>query len=287
MWCSHCQQDVPAFASPKSESKVRCARCGDVLSMRASNSAAKTADISEAYECEPDAADAAATSARVASTATASRPPITFDDWEFDEDLRAVDRLVRSLNVVGQATSADDDSLSLLPDGMHRTLPNWHAHLAANPAANPAATGSQHKQPPRAKRSRRSPFFSWTILLLGLMTFVCGTVLLGWSLLEGRDDLWNLGMPLALVGQVALLVSLIFQLDGLWQSNRETVSTLDKLDDQVHNLRHATTLLSGSHSTPGQSFYVHMADGASPQLLLADLKGQLDLLSVKLSDERR
>ncbi len=119
------------------------------------------------------------------------------------------------------------------------------------------------------------------------MTFVCGAVLLGWSFVEARSELWNLGMPLTLFGQAALLIGLILQLDGLWQSNRETASTLDELDDEVHNLRHATTLLTSTHSTSAQSFYVHMADGASPQLLLADLKGQLDLLAMKLANERR
>ena len=45
------------------------------------------------------------------------------------------------------------------------------------------------------------------------------------------------------------------------------------------------TLLGTSHGSPAGSFYAHMARGASPQLLLADLKSQLDLLAVKLGQK--
>jgi hypothetical protein len=34
-----------------------------------------------------------------------------------------------------------------------------------------------------------------------------------------------------------------------------------------------------THSSAAQAFYAHMADQASPYLLLADLKGQLDLVA--------
>jgi len=122
---------------------------------------------------------------------------------------------------------------------------------------------------------------------LGLMMFVCGGVLLGWSLLSGRGELWSLGLPLILIGQAALIVGLVFQLDGLWQSNRETSQTLEQLDDQLHDLQHATTMLGTTHSGGARSFYAHMAEGASPQMLLTDLKGQMDLLAVRLAQTQR
>lgn len=119
------------------------------------------------------------------------------------------------------------------------------------------------------------------------MCLACGGVLLGWSLVTGRSELWNLGLPLALLGQAGLLVGLVLQLENLWQSNRETTHTLDELDEQLLELRHATTLLTTTHSTSAQSFYTHLAEGASPQLMLADLKGQLDLLAVKMAKVSR
>ena len=125
------------------------------------------------------------------------------------------------------------------------------------------------------------------MLALGLALFACGAVLLGWSFAAGRSDLWPIGLPLALGGQAGLIVGLVLQLEGLWQSNRRTEKTLGDLDDELGRVRHATTLLSTSKSASGQSFYAHMAEGASPQLLLADLKGQLDLLAQQMASGRR
>jgi hypothetical protein len=124
---------------------------------------------------------------------------------------------------------------------------------------------------------------SWLILSLGLAVIACGGVLLGWSVIGQRDDLWPVGMPLALIGQAALIVGLVLQLDGLSHNSRKTSEALSELDDELKNVRQATTLLSTSHTGGAQSFYFHLAEGASPQLLLADLKGQMDLLAQHMS----
>jgi hypothetical protein len=124
------------------------------------------------------------------------------------------------------------------------------------------------------------------MLSIGLMAFVFGGVLLGWSFATDRTDLWRLGMPFAMGGQAALIIGLVFQLDGLSKSNRSASHALEELDSQLDELRHATSLLSTTRTSPSQSFYLHMADGASPKLLLADLKGQLDLLAERMADTR-
>jgi len=121
---------------------------------------------------------------------------------------------------------------------------------------------------------------------LGSMCFVCGVVLLGWAYASGRGELWSLGIPLTLVGQAGLIVGLVFQLENLWRTNRDTTHALDQLDEQLDQLQHTTTLMTTTHTGAAQSFYAHMAENAAPHLLLADLKGQLDLLAVKLSHER-
>jgi hypothetical protein len=138
---------------------------------------------------------------------------------------------------------------------------------------------------PSRKPRRASPLV-WGMLSLGLMAFVCGAVLLGWSLATGRADLWSLGMPITLGGQFALLLGLLLQLESLWEGNRNTVDKLDEVDDRLDDLKQTAALLSSSHSSPAQAFYVHMAGGASPHLLLADLKGQLDLLAVQMAKSR-
>jgi hypothetical protein len=55
----------------------------------------------------------------------------------------------------------------------------------------------------------------------------------------------------------------------------------------LDDLKQTATLLTTGHASPAQSFYAHMAGGAGPQILLADLKSQLDLLAVQMSSARR
>jgi hypothetical protein len=126
---------------------------------------------------------------------------------------------------------------------------------------------------------------TWATLALGVMAFVCGGVLLAWSAASGRQELWTIGMPIALGGQIVLLIGLMLQLDRLWHDNRHTAEQLHHVDERLHDLNTATTLLGASHSSASASFYSHLAGGASPQLLLADLKSQLDLLAVKLAQD--
>jgi hypothetical protein len=117
------------------------------------------------------------------------------------------------------------------------------------------------------------------------MGLACGGVLLGWSVLSGHEHLWSIGMPIAVAGQILLLLGFVLQIDRLWHDNREQAAKLDDVDDQIDDLRNTTSLLDTTHSTPATSFYAHFASGASPSILLADLKSQLDLLAVKIADE--
>lgn len=121
---------------------------------------------------------------------------------------------------------------------------------------------------------------------MGLMTFVCGAVLLAWHFLDAQEHLWRIGLPLTLGGQVALLFGLLVQLESLWQHNRGASATIDDLDQQIDELRKTTSVMSNANSGAAKSFYVHMAEGAGPEILLADLKGQLDVLAVKMAKQR-
>jgi hypothetical protein len=132
----------------------------------------------------------------------------------------------------------------------------------------------------------RSSFFAWLFLSFGLMAFLCGIVLLVWSVVGLRGELWDLGMPITVVGQAGLLLGLILQLERIWQGNRYTAHKLEHVDKQLDDLRQTASILGMSHSSASQAFYSHLTQGASPHILLADLKGQLDLLAVKMSDRR-
>lgn len=125
------------------------------------------------------------------------------------------------------------------------------------------------------------------MLALGLMASVCGGVLLAWSLLAGRTALWTCGMPIALGGQLALLVGLVLHLDLLGDANRRTVDQLESVDKELDDLKRTASVASATQNGPSQAFYAHMTRGANPQLMLADLKGQIDLLAVQLATAQR
>jgi len=187
------------------------------------------------------------------------------DDWALEAELRGVERLVGSLRGAASPGTAH---------AAHPAPPTWHAPQEPVTRKPEAARSTSHAA-------------AWTVLSIGLAVFACGGVLLGWSVIGQRDDLWPIGIPLALVGQAGLILGLILQLDGLWNTSRQATQALAELDDELANVRQATTLLSTSHASGAQSFYMHLAEGASSQLLLADLKGQLDLLAQQMATQRK
>jgi hypothetical protein len=207
----------------------------------------------------------------IIANAPKSKPRLA-DDWELDADLRGVERLLGTL----KTTSFDNRESALLrPQAISQEADTRRTPIHS------------HDSPNRDADRPKSHALAWCILAIGLATFACGAVLLGWAFAAERDDLWPLGLPLALVGQASLIIGLVLQLDGLWQSSRQTSQTLSELDDELSRVRHSTTLLTTTKNASAQSFYAHMAEGASPQLLLADLKGQLDLLAQQMATQRR
>jgi hypothetical protein len=208
-------------------------------------------------------------------------PPLPTEDWALEAELRGVERMLGALKPARLATDC-----TLRQDAAHPA----HHHEGRRAAEAAAAADGSHQtatvgEP--ALSAARGHAVAWLALSLGLATFMCGAVLLAWSFLAGRGDLWPLGMPLALAGQAGLIVGLVLQLDSLWHNNRQTARVLGQLDGELKQVRQATTLLSSTHAGHAQSFYLHLAEGASPQLLLTDLKGQLDLLAQQMARQGR
>jgi hypothetical protein len=127
---------------------------------------------------------------------------------------------------------------------------------------------------------------AWCFLAAGVMGLSCGGVLTGWSLLSAKPHLWNIGLPILLGGQAGLLIGLVLQLQRMWQNSKAAAHRMAHVDERLDELRHTTELLAGAQSAPSTRFYAHLAQAASPRLLMADLKGQLDLLAARISDRK-
>lgn len=263
MWCSNCGQDVPGIASKKPDGGILCARCGTRVGPAGEEPAGRgPVHLGEAEF-------------------SANPPPIDLDDWETEEDLRRADMLVGRIR--GQTGRTDSAASHHVVDGPHAAVRDWHAHLRARMGRREPDVDL-----PAARPHRRRRVSAWPLLTmsLGVVALVCGAALLIWGHVEGRNDLWSLGLPITIGGQAVLLLGVVLQLHGLWCNTRETSESLDELDENLADLKHATTLLGTTHSSAAQSFYLHMAEGASPELMLADLKGQLDMLTLRLARQR-
>jgi hypothetical protein len=192
----------------------------------------------------------------------------SFDDWSLDQSVRGLQARV---GVTRRANKRAGKPRRRHDQPSRYRLDNGHA-----PVALP------HKPQPRTGVG--SSLLAWSMMSLGLMSFVCGAVLIGWSLLDDRPELWNLGLPTAAAGQVGLLLGLVLQLERVWQNSRYAVRKLDQFDSQLNSLERTTNMLGVTHSSASQAFYAHMTDQANPHLLLADLKGQLDLLAMSIAN---
>ncbi|MBM4001724.1 MAG: hypothetical protein FJ295_00335 [Planctomycetes bacterium] len=280
MWCSTCQQDVPAIVLPGSDDPQRCcARCKRRFELTTGG------DLAEKNAASGGAVTEARGVPRPASGSEDHR--LLFDTWKLDEELRAADDLLRRIGLPARP----------LENPLTADVEQRRAELAmrrVNAAHAPTQTPARRTQTPEAEHdapdrypARRTSWIAWLALGFGITTLVCGGVLIGWSLVAPRPDLWNIGLPLALIGQAAVVIGLLLQLDRLWQSSRATSEAIQQIDGEIEHLRHSTRQIAAHRSPSAQSFYAHWADGAGPHLLLTDLKGQLDLLSEQLADRER
>jgi hypothetical protein len=303
MWCRKCGQDVPGVPALE-DGQFCCPRCSETLSqvtpLRPSQELEDGSGVEAGAEVEPSAGGN--TPKRVLQR---DLSPPGYDGWEISEDLRHVERLLESGG--HQRKNASERGKTLRAESVHAGPPAPHFSAAGRPQAAERATASQKQcasaaarlvpnsgTPTLAQRPSRQPAtggalsgLAWAALSLGTAAIACGGMLLGWSMATGRQELWGLGTPIALAGQVALLIGLVLQLDRVWRDNRSAADKLDQVDEDLHELKTTTTLLGTSHGPSAASFYAHLADGANPQLLLHDLKGQLDLLALKMAQTEK
>jgi hypothetical protein len=228
---------------------------------------------------KPICADPAATERAAPAAEGLSR----YDGWELDEQLAHIQRVLQN----GREACPDirtNDNAANASAGL-RELARFDPPQAGPPSRHVASHRSRKRRKTPSRRRSISGGFIWLILSLGTMSLACGGTLLVSSLIVSRQELWNFGLPMAVAGQIALLLGLVLQIDRLWHDSRRAACKLDDVDEQIHELKTSTLLLGASQGPASVTFYSHLAGGANPQLLLTDLKSQLDLLAMKISQE--
>ncbi len=194
MWCQDCRQDVPAIASGEPP-EPRCPRCGSAVR-------ADTLPSRGEFDVDDLIAD--------------------LDGWELDEELRHIRRMLEAA-----AEPADGAFEPVRFDGAEVDgLPPRHV---------PSLQGMAKRSPPNSHGGDTAGrILTWLALAAGTTGFVCGGVLLGWSLAAGRQALWNIGLPTALGGQILLAVGLALHLDRLWRDPRAAATIPDAGNAEIH-----------------------------------------------------
>jgi hypothetical protein len=200
MWCKSCQQDVPGLPLDERGSYA-CPRCGESFVL----------DRPQPVEM-PIAAAATVVRPRSSRLALVSgtRMPALYDDWEVDEQLRHIGRVLAV-----DSDEATEPKLITRIDDAHTPAPAPHQRPDWT-----GRVGGMLRKVETVQSQGILPALTWLAMLLGTMAIVCGGVLVAWSWLGERPELWRIGQPVALGGVCSLVLGLALQLDRHWQERR-------------------------------------------------------------------
>jgi hypothetical protein len=123
---------------------------------------------------------------------------------------------------------------------------------------------------------------AWLIVVAGGVALFAGIGLIAWSLSADEMKHWHLALGLSLGGQGTLILGLVMAVARLWRSSRHSNQRLQEVHARLAQLQHTADALTAMRTGGAPAFYADLVRGASPQMLLANLKGQLEQLSTRL-----
>jgi hypothetical protein len=260
MWCKHCRQDTPSI-STASRHGMCCGRCGVPL----------TGDTQSSQQAPDTGHEPHPAEVGLDLEAPSVGTSANFEDWQLDQNVRSLQARLepwKSRRSARRVKSPASRQPQWRVDAAHARVPRFHK----KPRRRAAAGGAG-----------RSPTFTNSALLLGLLAMMGGVAVLGWSVVEARGDLWNIGLSATVAGAVVFLLGLVLQLERIWHNSRLAMHKLRQIDSHLQDLERTTASLGVTHGSASQTFYSHMAEQAHPHLMLADLKAQIDLLAMSLA----
>jgi hypothetical protein len=255
MWCKQCQQDVPG-AAPTVDGQYACPRCARVLLPPRPAAAMDAVDSSDDAGAEsPTAAHAAPQAAvrpwhvgrypreeRLRHTARVlARYGVLLAPRESVE-LTPEDTRPRHVHPPAGRSLALAGAVPAAPRVEIVERPSRHeSHVASgrpHPASHDAAAGEHDsatagRQPaadaapqlvgapgPSSRAAGWSSTLAWGAVSLAVAALSCGGVLACWAIYGHRPELWDLGLPVLIGGQVALALAAMLASDGPRTSGR-------------------------------------------------------------------
>lgn len=180
MWCTTCRQEVPGLPAPGGTGFC-CAKCHELIPL-------DSATISSPAVAEPAATAELATEAERAPLDT-TLPE--FWAWQVNQQLRHAEQVVQS--------------------GRRRQLPTGQQLRIDEPARTAPPSEPAAVESAGAEESMMTTF-AWFVICAGVTALTCGSVLMAMSFYQERPELWQLGLPIMIIGQVALVLGMGLQL---------------------------------------------------------------------------
>lgn len=268
MWCSTCQQDTPGVAHATT-GRIVCSRCQQPAARSKVASQARICDEGIALDEQPT---------RAAVTAA---PLPKDDDWSTDQRVR---NLARELKRPTAKIKKPSDGI--FPDQRRFEPPHnllsphdFEANASLPAAASPLSTSAAL----HPRRTDSSQVMAWIIVTIGVFTFSAGLWLIGWTLASKQLQHWNLALGLAIGGQGTLILGLVLVVSRLWRHSRYSAGKLQDVQNRLGQLQQTAEVLTSMRAGgSAPTFYADLARGASPHMMLTNLKGQLDQLAARL-----
>lgn len=262
MWCQRCQQDVPAVASTGC-GEVVCARCHHQFQ-------------------NPSAANVADNGLDLSEMDRAPLSPVEMlSDWQTEQRFRALSRTLRSGGTTGaQAVALSNKAIYRFDTPQQSYVQPEQLARQSPPQVRESRVGM-----PNQRSGLGSQIVAWLVLLSGTFAFGCGAGLACCSLLYRIPVYWNLGIVTTLVGQGMLILGLVMVLTRLWRNSRYASGKLQEINWQLDQVQQTAQTIVGIKKSNAPAFYAELAQSANPQMLLANLRGQLDQLALRMSRE--
>ncbi len=257
MWCTDCQQDVPAVARSARE-PLLCPRCQSELSKAEAFVPSDGGIALDSFD-SPEKEDLA--------------PPL---DWLAQEQTRA-----RLREIDRKLSSPRDLQAHVVAQPLRNTSKEFSAP-AFTPQAMPVAPSLARRASGRQERASSSWFLSM-MLSFGVTAFCAGLGVLVWSVAFQLPKLWQAGMTLTIGAEGLLILSLTWMAARLWRNGRSVNRQLEGVDQQLTRVEQLTGTLAGNQAASSQHYYHHFSQSASPHLLVANLQGQVNQLAARMS----
>ena len=264
MWCTYCQQDIPAVAS-SAKGPLLCSQCEREVGERVDQ-------IIDTRRPTDSGVPLETFDAKREAERKAFAPPI--DELERQQTKQRMRRLGRQL----RSTPSRDLDVAISP----ALKGEWAGATIEPPQPTVQATYLPVRS---AENNSKRNSVSWMIslmLFLGVFLFGLGIGLLAWSAAFQLPAQWQWGLTATMIAEGTLILGLTWMAARLWYNSRQVNQQLDGVDQQLTEIQEITGSLAGSHVSSSQHFYSHFSQAASPHMLAANLRGQVEQLASRI-----